>query len=73
MREFSVDAGVLTDMRPTSDIADSKVPARREEPPVGSPPSSEALLDAAVEYTFPASDPIAIQSAFERAKKREGQ
>jgi hypothetical protein len=38
---------------------------------LGSSPSSEALLDAAVEYTFPASDPTAIQNAFERAKKRE--
>ena len=38
---------------------------------LGPAPSSEDLLDAAVEYTFPASDPIAIQSAFERARKRE--
>jgi hypothetical protein len=42
-----------------------------DKPLLGSSPSSEALLDAAVEYTFPASDPIAIQNAFERAKKRE--
>jgi hypothetical protein len=42
-----------------------------DTPVLGSSPSSEALLDAAVEYTFPASDPIAIQNAFERAKKRE--
>jgi hypothetical protein len=40
-------------------------------PVLGSSPSSEALLDAAVEYTFPASDPIAIVNAYERAKKRE--
>jgi hypothetical protein len=38
---------------------------------LGSSPSSEELLDAAVEYTFPASDPIAVQNAFERARKRE--
>jgi len=42
-----------------------------DKPLLGSSPASEALLDAAVEYTFPASDPIAIQNAFERAKKRE--
>ena len=34
-------------------------------------PSSEAILDAAVEYTFPASDPIAIDSAFYAARERE--
>jgi hypothetical protein len=73
MREFSVDHGVLPAMRPSSDSSDRKAPTRVEEPRLGSSPSSEALLDAAVEYTFPASDPIAIQSAFDRAKKRERQ
>ena len=51
-----------------------KPPARAERAPapvLGTSPSSEALLDAAVEYTFPASDPIAIENAFERARKRE--
>ncbi len=33
-------------------------------------PSSEAILDAAVEYTFPASDPISIDYAY-RARERE--
>jgi hypothetical protein len=37
----------------------------------GPRPASEAILDAAIEYTFPASDPIAIQTAFERARRRE--
>lgn len=32
---------------------------------------SEALLDAAVEYTFPASDPISIEHAFGAARERE--
>ena len=32
---------------------------------------SEALLDAAVEYTFPASDPISIDHAFRAARERE--
>lgn len=34
-------------------------------------PLSEEILDAAIECTFPASDPIAIQSAFEAACERE--
>ena len=34
-------------------------------------PRSEALLDAAVEYTFPASDPISIDHAFHSARERE--
>ena len=33
-------------------------------------PSSEAILDAAVEYTFPASDPISIDYAY-AARERE--
>lgn len=32
---------------------------------------SEQILDAAIECTFPASDPIAVQSAFEAACERE--
>ena len=32
--------------------------------------SSEAILDAAVEYTFPASDPISIDYAY-AARERE--
>jgi hypothetical protein len=34
-------------------------------------PSSEELLDAAVEHTFPASDPIAVASAYAAARRRE--
>lgn len=34
-------------------------------------PDSEALLDAAVECTFPASDPIAVDHAFKAASERE--
>lgn len=32
---------------------------------------SERILDAAIECTFPASDPISVQSAFEAACRRE--
>ncbi|HYX64111.1 MAG TPA: hypothetical protein VE935_07835, partial [Burkholderiales bacterium] len=42
-----------------------------EEPRVKSIPASEALLDAAVESTFPASDPIAVDHAFKAARERE--
>lgn len=34
---------------------------------------SERILDAALECTFPASDPVAVQSAFEAACEREQQ
>jgi hypothetical protein len=34
-------------------------------------PSAEGILDAAIECTFPASDPIAVQSAFAAACERE--
>jgi hypothetical protein len=34
-------------------------------------PRSEALLDAAVECTFPASDPISVDHAFSAARERE--
>jgi hypothetical protein len=33
--------------------------------------SSEAILDAAVELTFPASDPISIDDAFHAARERD--
>ena len=39
-------------------------------------PSPEAILDAAVEYTFPASDPISVDYAYaarEREQKEEEQ
>jgi hypothetical protein len=45
-----------------------------ESPQAGggsSPPPSEHILDAAIECTFPASDPIAVQHAFETACARE--
>jgi hypothetical protein len=34
-------------------------------------PESERILDAAIEYTFPASDPLAVQTAFQAACERE--
>jgi hypothetical protein len=35
------------------------------------PEESERLLDAAIECTFPASDPIAVHNAFQAACERE--
>src|SRR5690349_25083245 len=32
---------------------------------------AEAVLDAAIECTFPASDPVAVQDSFRRAAQRE--
>ncbi len=42
-----------------------------EPPELGPAPSPEKLLDVAIEYTFPASDPIAVESAFATARRRE--
>ena len=36
-------------------------------------PDPEEVLDAAVAYTFPASDPIAVDSAFRHALCRQQQ
>jgi hypothetical protein len=35
-------------------------------------PSGEELLDAGVQETFPASDPIAVQEAYWRSDGRQG-
>jgi hypothetical protein len=43
----------------------ARVPSRIQE--------SERLLDAAIECTFPASDPVAVNIAFEAACEREVQ
>jgi hypothetical protein len=40
-------------------------------PPPSPESSSEAVLDAAVQCTFPASDPISIDVAFNAARERE--
>jgi hypothetical protein len=42
-----------------------------DPPELGPAPSPEKLLDVAIEYTFPASDPIAVESAFATARRRE--
>jgi len=52
-------------MKNTKDVVDSV-----ELP---SDPDPEEVLDAAVAYTFPASDPIAVDSAFRHALCRQQQ
>lgn len=39
--------------------------------PLSAHPTREEVLDVGVEHTFPASDPIAVQSAYTEADKRE--
>jgi hypothetical protein len=33
--------------------------------------SPETLLDVAIEYTFPASDPIAVENAYARRRRKK--
>lgn len=42
-----------------------------DAPSIGPNASPDEVLDAAVELTFPASDPIAIRHAYDSAVKRE--
>lgn len=41
-----------------------------DAPDIAPDATPEELLDAAVQYTFPASDPISIESAYRTAKAR---
>lgn len=40
--------------------------------PLGPDPSYDDVLDVAVQYTFPASDPIAVQAAPHAAREEGG-
>ena len=44
---------------------------RNEQAPLGPAPSYDQVLDVAVEYTFPASDPVAVESSAREAARRE--
>ena len=46
-------------------------PERNEQEPLGPSPSYDDVLDVAVEYTFPASDPVAVQSSCNDIAARE--
>lgn len=63
----------------TDDVLDTPaaVPAPGEQQaPLGEHPTYDEVLDVAVEYTFPCSDPISVDSLLRdeerRAKKEEG-
>lgn len=45
--------------------------AERQEP-LGPEPSYDDVLDVAVQYTFPASDPIAVQPSGAHPEREEG-
>ena len=42
-----------------------------DAPSIGIDDSADALLDVAVEYTFPASDPIAVEAAYQSRLQRK--
>jgi len=42
-----------------------------DAPAIAPDDSPDALLDVAVEYTFPASDPIAVESAYARRRRNK--
>jgi hypothetical protein len=42
-----------------------------DAPAIAHDDSAEALLDVAVQYTFPASDPIAVENAYARRRRKK--
>lgn len=56
-------------MFPTTESGPKPRPERNEQWPLGPHPSSDDLLDLAVECTFPASDPIAAGCAEKLAQQ----
>ncbi|HEY1290144.1 MAG TPA: hypothetical protein VGF58_17585 [Burkholderiales bacterium] len=42
-----------------------------DAPVIADDDSPDALLDVAVQYTFPASDPIAVENAYVRRRLKE--
>lgn len=41
-----------------------------DAPEIGPESTPDEVLDAAIEYTFPASDPIAVETAYRMAARR---
>jgi hypothetical protein len=52
---------------PPTPPGDKPVAEPDEQAPLGARPKYEDVLDAAVDYTFPCSDPIAVQQSCEDA------
>jgi len=59
--------GALPDAQPP---ADKIVQSDGEQAPLGDDPSYDDLLNTAVDYTFPCSDPIAAGGCCGRARTR---
>jgi hypothetical protein len=59
--------GALKDTHPP---AERTVSQNAEQAPLGEHPSYDELLDTAVDYTFPCSDPIAAGACCEDDRKR---
>lgn len=55
------------------DFVRSTVPEQDAQAPLGAQPSYDAVLDLAVEYTFPASDPVAVGSTCQAIADRDAQ
>jgi hypothetical protein len=62
-------AGKLADAQPPGERA---APSPAEQGPLGSDPTYDELLDLAVDYTFPCSDPIAASACSGKLKKPNG-
>jgi hypothetical protein len=66
-RETRGSDATQTGRAPGRDATPGEAPA-----PLGKHPSSEEILDTAVDYTFPASDPTAIGAGIHAADDEEG-
>jgi hypothetical protein len=62
-------AGKLPDARPPGE---RDAPSPAEQGPLGDHPTYDELLDIAVDYTFPCSDPIAASGCSSKLKKPNG-
>ena len=52
-------------------LAEEEFLRRDEQAPLGAAPSYDEMLDVAVQYTFPASDPIAVDGGGRHRPERE--
>jgi hypothetical protein len=62
--------GRTRDDHPDADRSRLSAAAREEQAPLGSHPEYDDVLDVAVQYTFPCSDPISIDSCCASAGRR---
>jgi hypothetical protein len=67
----TVGARVLQQTRGRSSGSQTNASDKANPESLSARPSTEEVLDVGVEHTFPASDPIAVQSAYTEAEKRE--